>query len=84
MPVERFAIIDSTLREGEQFSSAHFTTAEKVQIARLLGEFGVDSSAVDFDQPETAFQRAERHYHVPECRPDTAQRSAVAQVTLET
>ena len=42
MPVERFAIIDSTLREGEQFSNAHFTTAEKVQIARLLDEFGVE------------------------------------------
>ena len=42
MPVERFAIIDSTLREGEQFSNAHFTTAEKVQIATLLDEFGVE------------------------------------------
>ena len=42
MPVERFAIIDSTLREGEQFSNAHFTTAEKIQIARLLDEFGVE------------------------------------------
>ena len=42
MPIERFAIIDSTLREGEQFSNAHFTTAEKIQIARLLDEFGVE------------------------------------------
>src|SRR5688572_29551247 len=42
MPVERFAIIDSTLREGEQFSNAHFTTAEKVQIARMLDDFGVE------------------------------------------
>src|SRR5437667_976049 len=42
MPVERFAIIDSTLREGEQFSSAHFTTAEKVLIAKTLDEFGVE------------------------------------------
>ena len=42
MPVERFAIIDSTLREGEQFSSAHFTTDEKVKIAKLLDEFGVE------------------------------------------
>ena len=24
VPIERFAIIDSTLREGEQFSNAHF------------------------------------------------------------
>ena len=42
MPVERFAIIDSTLREGEQFSNAHFTTEQKIQIARTLDEFGVE------------------------------------------
>src|SRR3982074_1522438 len=42
MPVEQFAIIDSTLREGEQFSNAHFTTDEKVKIAALLDEFGVE------------------------------------------
>ncbi|MGH2450080.1 MAG: homocitrate synthase [Candidatus Limnocylindria bacterium] len=40
--MERFAIIDSTLREGEQFSNAHFTTEQKVQIARALDEFGVE------------------------------------------
>lgn len=42
MPVERFAIIDSTLREGEQFSSAHFTTEEKVVVAKALDAFGVE------------------------------------------
>jgi homocitrate synthase len=42
MPVERFAIIDSTLREGEQFSNAHFTTEQKIQIARMLDAFGVE------------------------------------------
>jgi len=42
MPIERFAIIDSTLREGEQFSAAHFTTEQKVQIAKALDEFGVE------------------------------------------
>jgi homocitrate synthase len=42
VPVERFAIIDSTLREGEQFSSAHFTTEEKVRIAKTLDAFGVE------------------------------------------
>ena len=42
MPVERFAIIDSTLREGEQFSSAHFTREQKVQIAEALDAFGVE------------------------------------------
>jgi homocitrate synthase len=42
MPVEKFAIIDSTLREGEQFSNAHFTTEQKIQIAKALDEFGVE------------------------------------------
>ena len=42
MPVERFAIIDSTLREGEQFSAAHFTTEQKIQIAKALDAFGVE------------------------------------------
>ena len=42
MPVERFAIIDSTLREGEQFSNAHFTTEQKIQIATTLDAFGVE------------------------------------------
>lgn len=42
MPVDQFAIIDSTLREGEQFSNAHFTTADKVEIAKALDAFGVE------------------------------------------
>jgi homocitrate synthase len=42
MPIERFAIIDSTLREGEQFSPAHFTTEQKVEIAKALDGFGVE------------------------------------------
>ena len=42
MPVELFAIIDSTLREGEQFSNAHFTTEQKIQIAKTLDAFGVE------------------------------------------
>jgi homocitrate synthase len=42
MPLERFSIIESTLREGEQFSTASFTTAQKQEIAGLLDEFGVE------------------------------------------
>ncbi|KAF7557652.1 hypothetical protein G7046_g6001 [Stylonectria norvegica] len=37
-----FAIIDSTLREGEQFATAHFNTAQKIQIAQALDDFGVE------------------------------------------
>ncbi len=42
MPIERFAIIESTLREGEQFAGAWFTPEQKVQIAQALDEFGVE------------------------------------------
>lgn len=38
----KFSIIDSTLREGEQFATAYFDTAQKVQIAQALDDFGVD------------------------------------------
>lgn len=37
-----FSIVDTTLREGEQFGSAAFTSDDRVEIARLLAEFGVE------------------------------------------
>lgn len=37
-----FAIIDSTLREGEQFANAFFSTEQKIRIATLLDAFGVE------------------------------------------
>jgi len=42
MPFDRYHIIESTLREGEQFSTATFTTAQKLELAGLLDEFGVE------------------------------------------
>jgi homocitrate synthase len=42
MSLEQFAIIESTLREGEQFANAFFTPEQKVEIARLLDVFGVE------------------------------------------
>ncbi len=42
MSLESFSIIESTLREGEQFVNAFFSTAEKIQIATLLDAFGVE------------------------------------------
>lgn len=42
MCLENFSIIESTLREGEQFVNAFFTTEQKIEIARLLDEFGVE------------------------------------------
>lgn len=37
-----WSLIDSTLREGEQFARASFRTQDKIEIARALDEFGVD------------------------------------------
>src|SRR5260370_35771051 len=36
-----FGIIDTTLREGEQFADAYFSPAQKRKIARALDAFGV-------------------------------------------
>ncbi|KAK5660213.1 hypothetical protein OQA88_13687, partial [Cercophora sp. LCS_1] len=40
--VSRFKIIESTLREGEQFANAFFDTDTKIKIAKALDDFGVD------------------------------------------
>jgi len=42
MSLDQFHIIESTLREGEQFVGANFTTDDKIRIARALDEFGVE------------------------------------------
>ena len=42
MPIGQYAIVDSTLREGEQFAYARFTTKDKMDIARALDAFGVE------------------------------------------
>lgn len=46
--LDNFSIIDSTLREGEQFATAYFDTAQKLEIARALDEFGVDYVSVAY------------------------------------
>ncbi|TDZ20704.1 Homocitrate synthase [Colletotrichum sidae] len=40
--VDRYKIIESTLREGEQFANAFFDTETKIKIAKALDDFGVD------------------------------------------
>jgi homocitrate synthase len=42
MTLENFAIIESTLREGEQFAGAQFTPDQKQKVATALDEFGVE------------------------------------------
>eukprot|EP01114_Cavostelium_apophysatum_P017527 TRINITY_DN522_c0_g1_i1.p1 TRINITY_DN522_c0_g1~~TRINITY_DN522_c0_g1_i1.p1 ORF type:complete len:448 (+),score=136.11 TRINITY_DN522_c0_g1_i1:2-1345(+) len=40
--LEDFSIIESTLREGEQFANAFFTTEQKLKIAQMLSDFGCE------------------------------------------
>ena len=40
--LESFSIIESTLREGEQFANAFFNTEQKIKLAQMLSEFGVE------------------------------------------
>ncbi len=42
MPLKQFSIIDSTLREGEQYINANFTIDNKIAIAEALSDFGVE------------------------------------------
>jgi homocitrate synthase len=42
MPIDQFAIIDSTLREGEQFARTNFSTGQKVEVALALDDFGIE------------------------------------------
>lgn len=42
MPLNQFAIVESTLREGEQFCGANFSSDDRVEIAEALDSFGVE------------------------------------------
>ena len=42
MSLTDFSIIESTLREGEQFVGSDFTSEDKVEIAQALADFGVE------------------------------------------
>ncbi len=42
MPLDSFSIIESTLREGEQYSTATFTQTQKIEMVELLDAFGVE------------------------------------------
>ena len=42
MPRERLYLFDTTLRDGAQTNGVDFTLADKLAIARMLDELGVD------------------------------------------
>ncbi|MHB8573194.1 MAG: LeuA family protein [Candidatus Dormibacteria bacterium] len=44
--IRDFRIVDTTLREGEQFPGAFFSAADRLELARRLDEFGVDEIEV--------------------------------------
>ncbi|MCS7313516.1 MAG: homocitrate synthase [Acidobacteria bacterium] len=52
MPFGPFYIVDTTLREGEQFVHAYFTTDDKVRIAMALDRFGVEY--IELTNPATS------------------------------
>lgn len=47
-----FNIIDTTLREGEQFATAYFTTETKMKIAKALDDIGVEYVSIPRDRVE--------------------------------
>lgn len=57
MPFDHYSIIESTLREGEQFSTATFTTAQKLDIVALLDDFGVEM--IEMTSPSASPQSEE-------------------------
>ncbi len=42
MSIQNYKIVETTLREGEQSPYVFFTTAQKIEIARALDDFGVE------------------------------------------
>jgi homocitrate synthase len=57
MPLDKFNIIESTLREGEQFVGANFTTIQKIKIAYALDGLGVEY--IELTSPLASPQSAE-------------------------
>jgi homocitrate synthase len=57
MSLDKFNIIESTLREGEQFVGANFTTIQKIKIAHALDGLGVEY--IELTSPLASPQSAE-------------------------
>ena len=83
-----FQIVDSTLREGEQYAGVRWTSADRIRIARELDAFGVQyiemtspaaspRSAADLTQVARLGLNAKVLTHV-RCRIDDAQRAVAA------
>lgn len=62
MSISDYTIIDTTLREGEQFSTSFFTLEDKVQIARALSDFGIDH--IELTSPAASLQSRHDGVHL--------------------
>ena len=58
--MKSLAILDSTLREGEQFAGAFFSLEQRVALARLLDAFGIDFLEVPSPIVSAEVQRSVR------------------------
>jgi homocitrate synthase len=58
MSIGSLSIIESTLREGEQFAAAHFTPLQRRQIAHAVDEFGVEYIEVTTPVASAAAQQS--------------------------
>ncbi len=58
--MKSLAILDSTLREGEQFAGAFFSLEQRLAIARLLDAFGIDFLEVPSPIVSAEVQRSVR------------------------
>ncbi len=85
IPAHSWAIIDSTLREGEQFARGNFKSGDKIEIARALDAFGAEyielttpmvssQTAADIRQLAGLGLRAKLLTHV-RCHMDDVQRA---------
>ncbi len=54
---ERVIIFDTTMRDGEQSPGASMTLEEKLEIAKLLEELGVDVIEAGLPSPRKAISR---------------------------
>jgi homocitrate synthase len=61
MPAAHWKLIDTTLREGEQFAKAAFRTEDKVEIARALDTLGVEYIEVTSPAASPQSQRDAAH-----------------------
>jgi len=55
--LNKFYIIDSTLREGEQFINSNFSSTEKKNIAQYLSDFGIEF--LELTNPSASLQSYE-------------------------